>query len=435
MTTLASRPRSLVRTSPKPMARRPKGLRWVLVAELVTNFLGFAVMVHLARRLGPASFARLEYASAVAAWLLVVVRGGVDVIIYREAARRPSLIRPLTDVLIGLRSLAALMGYGLMIVLALLGGPDLGPVVAITGLILVPSALVTDVGLRASGRLGWIALAQGVRSLAYVGFAVSLVRNPDDLLRAAWCLVFAEVGGTLVPWVWHCCQFGWPRVRFRKSAWIVVARRSAIAGVTRFGRVSLYGADLLVLGWWASAELGSYAAARRIVFGVVALGLVLPASLAPAIARQWACGANLARGLIEDSLVRIWVVSVPAVLVLMVMADRWMPFLFGERYRDGGPWLVLIAARLPWLLTASFIQAALTACRRESWVFDQTVSLVILALFLVPAAAAVAGPWGVGWALLAIEIIAAVGGLRMLAKLGLSPRYYLWRHRLRGLLP
>ncbi len=49
--------------------------------------------------------------------------------------------------------------------------------------------------------------------------------------------------------------------------------------------MSLYGADLLALGWWAGAELGPYAAARRLVFGLVALGLVVPASVAPAIAR------------------------------------------------------------------------------------------------------------------------------------------------------
>lgn len=435
MTTTASRPRAADRVGPKPASRRPKGLRWVLVAELLTNFLGFAVMVHLARRLGPTSFARLEYAAAVAAWLLVLVRGGVDVIVYREGARRPSLIRPLTEVLIGLRGLAALAGYTLILVLALLAGPECGPVMAIAGLILIPAALVTDAGLRVSGRFGWLALGQAVRSLAYVGLAVALVRNPGDLRRAAWCLVSAEVAGTIVPLVWHTCQLGWPRVRYRKRVWQVVARRGAVAGITRFGRVSLYGADLLILGWWATEELGAYAAARRIVFGFVALGLVLPASLAPAIARQWACGANLARGLIEESLVRIWVVSLPAVLVLMLMAGRWMPLLFGDRYREGGPWLVLIAARLPWLLTASFVQAALTACRRESWVFDQTVGLVLMALVLVPTAAALAGPWGVGWVLLAIEMVAAVGGLRMLGKLGLSPRWYLWRYGLRGLLP
>ena len=63
---------------------------------------------------------------------------------------------------------------------------------------------------------------------------------------------------------------------------LVLARRGAIAGLIRFGRVSLYGADLLALGWWAGPELGAYAAARRLVFGLVALGLVVPAAVAPA---------------------------------------------------------------------------------------------------------------------------------------------------------
>ncbi len=176
----------------------------------------------------------------------------MDVIIYREAARRPSIIRPLTDVLIGLRCLAALMGYGLMIVLALLGGAGRGPVVAITGLILVPSALVTDVGLRASrparlDRPGARVRSAGLRGLCGEFGPESRRPPPSGLVPR-----FRRGGWTLVPWVWHCCRLGWPRVQFRQRAWIVVARRRAIAGVTRFGQVSLYGADLLVLGWWAA---------------------------------------------------------------------------------------------------------------------------------------------------------------------------------------
>ena len=104
-------------------------------------------------RLGPPGFARVEFASAVAAWLLVVVRGGVDVIVYREAARRPRLVRPLTELLIGLRIAAALVGYAIVLVVAALTCGDRGAVVAVAGLMLVPSAFVADVGLRAEGRL------------------------------------------------------------------------------------------------------------------------------------------------------------------------------------------------------------------------------------------------------------------------------------------
>src|SRR5262249_21552612 len=179
--------------------------------------------------------------------------------------------------------------------------------------------------------------------------------------------VAAEACGAIIPLVWYVAAHGAPRLRFRRRAWTVLAHRSAVAGLIRFGRVTLYGADMLALGWWAGPERGDYAAARRLVFGFVALGLVLPASVAPAIARRWAAGSVPARALIGESLVRTWLLSIPAALVLMIMAGKWMTLLFGDRYRDGGLFLGLIAARLPWLLTASFTQAALLACRREGW--------------------------------------------------------------------
>src|SRR6476469_5331815 len=89
---------------------RPKGLAYLFAAEIAGGALGFAVMLHLARRLGPAGFASLEFALAVAAWLLVLVRGGIEQIVWREAARRPALIRPLTDQLLGMK--CALAGLG-----------------------------------------------------------------------------------------------------------------------------------------------------------------------------------------------------------------------------------------------------------------------------------------------------------------------------------
>jgi O-antigen/teichoic acid export membrane protein len=417
----ASQPRSGVARGPTC----PSGVFWMVASELIAGALGFVVIVHLARRLGPPAFARVEYAAAVAAWLLVVVRGGVDVIVIREAARRPRLVRPLTNALIGLRCLAAVVGYATVLAMAVLLGPVRGPVVALAGLMLLPSAFVTDVGLRASGRLRWLACSQTFRAIGYALVVLTLVHGPDDVFRVAACLVAAEVLGAVVPLAIHTREHGFPRPRLRRRLALVLARRGLIAGLIRFGRVSLYGADLLALGWWVGPELGPYAAARRLVFGLVALGLVVPASVAPLIARGWAEGACSARDLITDSLARLWTYSLPVAVGLALTADRWMPLLFGASYQQGGPWLALVAARLPWLLTASFDQAALVSCRREAWVLDQMVGLVTLAVLIVPLAVICGGPWGVGWAALLIEVVGAVGGWRRLERLGVAPP---WDH-------
>jgi O-antigen/teichoic acid export membrane protein len=224
-----------------------------------------------------------------------------------------------------------------------------------------------------------------------------------------------------VPLALHCREYGFPRMRFRRRASLVLARRGAVTGLTRFARVSLYGADLLALGWWAGSELGNYAAARRVVFAMVGLGLVVPAALGPTLARAWRLGTRAARERIAVALAGLWSASLPAAVGLGLTADRWMPALFGAPYRDGGPWLALVAARLPWLLAASFSQAALVACRREDWSLRLVLGQTALAAVLIPACVFAAGPWGVAWATLVVEAAGAIEGWALLTRLGVAP--------------
>lgn len=426
--TLATKPAP--RRVRRPVRRSPiaaplsAGLSWVFVAEALAAALGFVALAYQARRLGPASFARVEYAAAVASWLLVLVRGGFDVIAYREAARRPRLVRPLTDLLLGLRLASAGVGYLIVLAVAALIGPEGGPVVALAGLGLFASVWVTDVGPRADGRLGWIALAQFVRAIGTVAAVLSLVNGPADVVRAAYCLVLAEASAALVPLALHTREHGFPRPKFRRRATVVLARRGAVAGLSRFARVTLYGLDLLALGWWLDDGLGEYAAARRVVYALAAFGLVVPSALGPSIAAAWASGAGAARRRVGEVFSGLWSLSLPAAVGLGLTADRWMPALFGASYRDGGPCLTLIAARLPWLLAAGTAQAVLVACRREDLGLRLVLGQLALAAFAVPFAVALAGPQGVGWAALAVETAGAIVGWALLARLGVAPGWF-----------
>jgi O-antigen/teichoic acid export membrane protein len=402
------------------------GLLWVLAAEVLASALGFAALLHLARRLGPASFARFEYAAVVLTWLLVLVRGGVDVIVYREAARRPRLIGPLSELLIGLRCVAAAFGYVLILCIAAMVGQDRGTALAVAGLGLFAGAWVTDVGPRATGRLAWVALAQGTRAVGFLAAVVAVIRRPADALLAAACLVLGEVLGAAVPLILHAREHGFPRPRFRRRASLVLARRAAIAGVTRFGRVTLYGADVLALGSWAGSELGQYVAARRLVFALVALGLVVPASLGPWIARAWAEGPEVARQRISAILAGLWSASLPVAVIASLSAGRSMPWLFGPSYREGAPWLALIAARLPWLLVATSAQTALVACRQEASCFRLVAGQVGVAAVLIPAALLSWGPWGAGWAACLVEVVGAIGGWALLSRISAAPS---WREQ------
>jgi O-antigen/teichoic acid export membrane protein len=398
----------------------------LFAAEIFASVIGFGVMITLARRLGPARFADFEYGTAVAAWWLVIVRGGFDAIVYREAARRPRLIRPLTNLLIGLRIISMAIGLVAILLFAWLSGPSQCWPVAVAGLILIPSALAADVGVRAESRLGSLAMIQVIRiTLLALGVTV-FVQGQGDLLGALACLFVAESATTITFLVIHGKSYNSIQPRLRWKALKVLASRGSLAGATRFLRVSLYAIDLMILANLApSPDLGPYAAARRVCFALLALGLVVPAALGPRIAVEWTRGVDATRSLLVNSCEIMFTLALPATLGLICNSDRWLVTLFGDSFRDGGPWLALIAARIPFVLASNLHQSALVACRRELWALGLMSGMVAVGLIAVPLLALRCGTTGATWGVLAIEAGGAVAGWLALRRLEIAP---IWHH-------
>jgi O-antigen/teichoic acid export membrane protein len=401
---------------------------------MVSGLLGFYVAVHLARHLGSAGFGHLEFGAAVVAWILVLVRSGVEQIVFREAARRPRLIGPLTDALIGLKGIAAAAGFAMVLTLSPWLGRDRAHVLILTGVLLFPAALIADVGPRALGQLTIVAISQLVRGLFLVVWVVALVKSSSALPFAALGASAAELAGGMIYLFWHSARYGLPRPRVRPKVWRVLAHRGLIASITRFARVWLYGADVIVLGCLAVPEYGSYAAARRIVFALVALGLVVPTAFGSAIARAWASGAEPARRAIARCTTLLIGGSVPAAIGLILTARFLMPRLFGSEYARGSIWLELIAGRLPLLLLFTLGQTALVACRRENAALRLTLLTAATATLLIPPAAITGGPTASALCAIFVEAAGLWLARRSLLALNVWPsvRVDLWQQFVRA---
>ncbi len=351
----------------------------------------------------------------------MLVRGGIEVIVYREAARRPRLIRAFTGHLIALRLAAAALGYALVLFVSILGRTSHDPsLLMIAGLILWPSALVADVGPRARARLTVPALAQAMRACAYALAAWTLVCGAEDLKAAAGCLALAELLAMLVLGGPHVREFGWPWPRFRRRLWAVLLHRGVQATLLRFLRVGLYAADVLVLGWVSATDLGTYAAGRRVVFALLSVGLVAPAALGPVLARAWAQGEGPARDVYQAAHRRILWLALPAACGLTLTSGRVLNTLFGPEFGAGGWLLALLAVRLPWLLLSSLNISALVACRRERQALALVGAMAAGAVVLVPVMAWFGGAVAVGGTLLILEGMGAIGGFGLLQRLGVS---------------
>ena len=286
----------------------------------------------------------------------------------RLSARRPDARagRPVDGPLIGLRLASAVARAGDRPGVAGASGSSRGPVVAVAGLVLIPSALASDVGSRASGRFGVLAIAQvdpGRR--AWRSGPWWLVVGPGR--RGGRGGVRGRGRGwPRRPFPGDRVRHGRIRPRFRRRAWSVLARRGAVAGLTRFGRVTLYAADLLASGVVVGRGPGSLRGGPAGGFAVLALGLVVPSAIGPEDRpslghrdRPW-LGGDRADDLGCSGL---WPAGDGR-------PDRRRPTAgcrssSAKASREGGPWLALIAARLPFVLASNVQQAALVACRRE----------------------------------------------------------------------
>ena len=409
-------------TLPRREIESASGWGVVVLSEAVAGAIGFVVLIHMARVLGPASFSNVEYAGVFAGLMLVWVRGGVESIAHREAARRPSLIAPLSEALALVKIGLAAAGFGVIAIFATISDRSRLPIVLASGLILVPSALSLDVGPRALGRFRLLAMIQVVRTLALAGLVWLLVAGPTDGAIAAGCVVAAETASMLVFGFIHVARNGWPRVRPRWRAARAIASRGAVASLGRFGRVFLYAADLVILGtFWSEADLGPYAASRRVVFALVAVALAVPAAVAPPLASLWAKGRDEFRDRLSRITTSLMGPALAASFGLVLTARGWMAFLFGSEYERGWPSLALIAARLPVLLLAAMSGAALVAIRRERESARIVATACALAIVAVPLSAWQFGPMGAAWAMIAIEGVGAGLGWSSLRRFGAGP--------------
>ncbi len=416
-------PSSRAVSDPRIRVAIRSGLAVCLVAEVIAGACGFVATVHLARRLGPGGFTSLEVAVAISAWLLVLVRGGLDQIVVREAARRPRLIGRLTELLLSLRLAWTAVAIALLWLIA----PSVGVVPAVaaaSGLVLLTSALVADVGPRARNELPLLAAAQVVRAVGMVGFILLMVNAPTDLVRAAAAPGVAE---GVVACLFALRAFraeGWRRPRWSVRAARVFSRRAAVAGLMRFVRVGIYAADAIALGFafGPTSASGAYAVSLRVVFALVAVGVVVPKLLAPALARARLRGPADASAEISRGLGLLLGLFVPAALGLMLVADRVLPALFGSGYRNGSVVLALVGMRLPVLLTATWLGSALVALGSEREALRSTAIAGLAALIALPIAAIHFGPVGIGFAALGIEAIAVIGAWLALRRHGFTPQ-------------
>ena len=351
--------------------------------EVVARAVAFIATAYLSRRLGPAGFGLVGFATAFTLYFGLVVSGGMAVIGAREVARDPAAAPDLVSGIGFLRVSVAAVCFLLLWIVAGFAGlsTDEQLLVRLSGLTLFSLALDVSWAYKGLERGARVAVAAVAGQTGMLCAILLLVRTAADVRWVPVSQFFGEGFAALVLFV--------PLVirarHLALAAAVKLFRSATLPGITRLSRALIFTFDVLLLGFLSQrAELGLYTAAYRVCLLVLAVQVALHSS-------YWAAGARAETpSLLGDVVTRAigvaGAVGLPLVVGGMVLARPLMMLLFGSAYAPGAPMLAWLLVSIGCTLGHGAYTAALIAAgaaRREFWIMATAAFVNVAANLMV----------------------------------------------------
>ncbi len=371
--------------------------QWGAVAY--TSVLSLVLASVLGRALGPDRFGVLAYATSLASILAVLQDGGFRTLLFREkASLRENGSRGAGAILrAGYRYLLAVT-LGLLLLLNLLPLRDkaaLSLALGITGMGVL-SGFVSSI-LKGEGRFsleaGWQALYRTLAAGA-VFLALFLFSRSVECVLAAWFLgVLAAILSPL----------GMGTLRGERNAQstedLREARKACLAFLLIDAATLIYfRSDMVLLRYLGgrAAETGLYAAAYRILEGVILLATPVAHMFFRDVRGRWTGGREVRR-FFSLGVGAMAVAGAGLALAGGLLGPPFLVLLFGSEFAGAKPVLLVLMPALVFVLPNYFFTQGALAFDME-WTYARFALLVgifniALNLVLIPAYGGVGAAW------------------------------------------
>jgi O-antigen/teichoic acid export membrane protein len=379
-------------------------------AQVIASVLAMVLTVLVSRALGDAEFGRFHLALSLTTILGVAVDWGLSQVLARSVARQRGLARPyLRRVLALVGGLGALLYATALVSAQALGYPaDVRDLVLILGVLMVAEAVaqVLTAVFQAHERMVVPAVARIVANALMLGLVVVVLRAGYGARMVAAVLLVS----TLV----RVAMQGWavPRLAgFRTPVAATPAWRGLLAAGFPFFLANGIGPfffriNVLMLGAMTTdAAVGWFGVANRLMDALNFVPQFLTMATFPVAARLWLTSRADFRATVRQTLHLLLVVTVPAAVMIHVLAEEIVALLFTlEAYGPAVPILRIHAASLALIFVDFYLVGLLMAIGRERrWIAISISAWCVvgpaLNWLLIPLADARWGNGGIGAAI------------------------------------
>ena len=370
----------------------------LLVLDILSKAMPLVVFPVMVRALGPTSYGKIGFATAVAGFFGLVASPGFSTYALREAAKDPGRVNFLVQHVLGARVAFAVVSYALLIAFALTLAPHdftTRLLIVLSGLVFLVSSMDAQWVFTARSRMWMVTLRGTLGQLIYGGLILALIRRPSDAWIVPVASAFSAAAGMLLIWLSARREYGIPWPVIAPDVWRSFLPICLIMGFASLMSMIYDQIDTVMLRYMRSeTEVGLYVASYRMMMIAMSFTPILGQVFFPLLSET--VGQDHENE--QRYLGWLWQASMGLALPIatggFILAEPLTRLALGSQYTGAGTlfrWLMLTIVSGP---LASYFGSQLIPIAREkkylASVLAGAVVNVILNLFLIPRYGAIA---------------------------------------------
>ena len=310
----------------------------MLGADALRRLFGFIAFVYLARRITPADFGIVNIAFTVLSYGLMASSAGLTTLGARDAARPSS--SDLIDSIVSLRIVLAVITYSCVFLIAqfVMKNALLTSMVTVMSLSIIVQSVLLEWFFQGREEMRVVAISRSIAATIYLIVVLVYVHSSADLMWVAVGSVLSDLTAVTVLGVAYKKFHDGRMIRFQFHGWKTMLTNAFSIGIgTMLGHFSIQ-LPLIIIGTvLTNADAGIYAAASKLVIFLLMFDRVFGTVLLPVSSRLHASSPEMLSSVFSTAMRWVLICALPVCVGGTLLADRLLPFVFGETYRFAVP--------------------------------------------------------------------------------------------------
>lgn len=363
----------------------------LLFSGIISQAIGFVVIVYLARVLNPDNFGKISFALAIITYFSLITNLGLPLLGTREIARDKKKIGEYLGNILTMRLCLAFLSFGLLLLITyFLNKPlEIKYLIILYGLGLIPSALLLDWVFQGLEKMEYIGLGRILSRLIYAVLVLSFIKGQKQLLLIPCIAVASNLLVTGFLFFIFIKNFGKLKLKFNIIFWKNLVHQALPLGISIIMIQIIYNIDMVMLGFMRTdIEVGYYSAAYKIILVLISIGAFYFDAIFPVISNYYKTSLDSLKKLQSYTAKLIVSIVIPLGVGGTILARPIMNLLYGPKYSEG----IIVFQILIWVMALICINSiyarGMWACNKQNEflkiVFFQGLSNIGLNLFLIP---------------------------------------------------